>query len=121
MADETSKGAGTPSQVQERLHEVARLLRDAKHLDKDARQALADLAEEIRTVFAATTVPSDEEVRLAQHASQLIDALHRQHQSNVVAAARDRLDEAVISAGSRSPLLAGLSRQLLDLLATLGI
>jgi hypothetical protein len=121
MADETDAGRGSLSNVQERLQEVASLLGDATHLDPAARQALAGLAEEMRSALAATNVPSDEELRLAQHATQLIDALHRQQQSNVVTAARQRLDKAILSTEFRAPVLAGLGRQLLDLLATLGI
>jgi len=121
MADDLDDLSGSLEQVQSRLQEVVALLQDADHLDADARQSLAGLAEEMHTLLEATTVPSDEEVRLVQRATEVIDALHRQHPPGALSAARGRLDQAVLSAESRAPLVAGLGRRFLDVLANLGI
>ncbi len=47
-----------PSAIPARLHEVARLLRDAQHLDPEAQQSLANLADELANTLSASGVPS---------------------------------------------------------------
>jgi hypothetical protein len=103
------------------LQEVVALLRDADHLDADARQSLAALAEEMQRFLDTTSAPTDEELHLVQRATEVIDALHRQHPPSALSAARGRLDQAVLSAESRAPMVAGLGRRFLDVLANLGI
>jgi hypothetical protein len=110
-----------PSSVPARLHEVARLLRDADHLDPEAQQSLADLADELANSLGTSAVPSAEEVQLANLAGRLIQALHQPESAAPVAATRHRLQEAIVAAEARAPLAAGLARRLLDVLADIGI
>ncbi len=109
-----------PSAIPARLHEVARLLRDAQHLDPEAQQSLANLADELANTLSASGVPSAEEAQLGQLAGQLIQALHKGEEAPVVAT-RDRLQSAILRAEARAPFAAGLARQLLDAIANLGI
>jgi hypothetical protein len=110
-----------PSSVPARLRELARLLRQADHLEPEAQQALADLADEMANTLGASAVPSAEEVQLAQLAGQLIQELHQSEGAAPAAATRHRLQEAIVATEARAPFAAGLARQLLDVLADLGI
>lgn len=121
MPEPEQVNPASPSTVPARLHEVARLLRDVRHLDPEAQKALADLADELADALGASGVPSAEEVRLAQRAGELIAALHERPDTGPPPAARHRLQEAIVAAEARAPFAAGLARQLLDALANLGI
>jgi hypothetical protein len=110
----------SPSGVPARLREVARLLRDAEHLEPEAQKSLADLADELANTLTTSGIPSAEEVQLGQLASQLIQALHKGEEAPV-RATRHRLQEAILAAETRAPFAAGIARQLLDALANLGI
>jgi len=121
MPDEPQGGPAGASAVPARLHEVARLLRDAKHLGPQERASLAALADELANALSTSRVPSAEEVQLAQRTSQLIQALHQQEDPAPLAATRHRLQEAILAAEVKAPFAAGLARQVLDVLANLGI
>ncbi len=120
MPEELQGGPASASAVPARLHEVARLLRDAKHLGPQERASLAALADELAKALGTSPVPSAEEMQLAQLSSQLIQALHRQEEAPL-AATRHRLQEAILAAEVKAPFAASLARQLLDILANLGI
>jgi hypothetical protein len=120
MPDPQPPGPTPPSAIPGRLREVARLLRQADHLEPEAQQSLADLADELANTLGTSGVPTAEEVQLGQLAGQLIAALHR-GESAPVAATRDRLQKAVVAAETRAPFAAGIARQLLDAIANLGI
>jgi hypothetical protein len=110
----------SPSAVPARLREVARLLRDAEHLEPEAQKSLADLADELANTLTTSGVPSAEEVQLGQLAGQLIQALHKGEKAPV-RVTRHRLQEAILAAETRAPFAAGIARQLLDALANMGI
>jgi hypothetical protein len=110
-----------PSSVPDRLHEVAQLLRRAEHLGPEARQALAELADELAGAVAGGAVGSAEGQHLAATAGHLIEVLRHRRDEGTVAAARRRLREAVLAAEARAPVAAGLAHRLLDALADLGI
>jgi hypothetical protein len=111
----------SPSAVPARLHEVARLLRDADHLGPEAQRALAELADELANALGSSNVASAEEVLLAQRVSELMAALHARQDSGPPPATRHRLQEAILAAEARAPFAAGLAQRLLDALANLGI
>jgi hypothetical protein len=110
-----------PSAVPDRLREIAQLLRSADHLEPEAQQSLADLAEELAKALNAGGVPSTEEAQLGQQAGQLIQALHQEEAAAPLAAKRHLLQEAIQAAQARAPFAAGLARQLLDAIANIGI
>ena len=119
---ESPQGSPTGgTQVPAQLHEAARLLREAEHLQPEERQSLADLADELARVLSTSPVPSTEELQLAELTRQLIQALHEQEDPAPLAATRHRLQEAILAADVKHPFAAGLARQLLDVLANLGI
>jgi hypothetical protein len=109
----------SPSDVTARLREVARLVREADHLDPDAQQSLADLAEQMADNLSRAHVPTPEEAELGKLAGELIEALRREE--NPAAGTRHRLQEAIVAAETRAPLAAETARELLDVIANLGI
>jgi hypothetical protein len=114
---------GTPSlpEVQARLHDVARLLRESQAIDPQTRQSLAELVDELGAALRSTSVDPAEAAHLAQTAAQLAEALHHRHDQGRLAQVRDRLEQTVLAAEARAPFAAGLVRRLLDALANVGI
>jgi len=109
----------TPPVIAARLREVARLVRQADHLEPEAQRSLADLAEQLANAMSTPHALTAEEAELGQLAEQLIHELHREE--TPAAATRHRLQEAVVAAEARAPFAAGIARQLLDVIANLGI
>jgi hypothetical protein len=107
--------------VQGRLHEVARLLRESNQVDPDTRSILAELVDELSETLQSSQVPPTEVERLAGTTAQLAEALHRPHPSGWLAQARDRFEEAALRAEARAPVAVGLARRLLDALSNIGI
>jgi len=121
MPEQQPTGPAGSSAVPARLREVARLLRQADHLDPEAQQSLAALAEELADALGSSSVPSAEEAELGQLAGQLIEELHRDEGAVPAEATRHRLQEAILAAEARAPFAAGLAQRLLDALANIGI
>jgi hypothetical protein len=107
--------------IQARLHGVAQLLRESRHLDPKVQLALAELLEEFGKAFDATTAPPEEVIHLADDTAHLIEALHQGKDTGLVTSARNRLQRAVIEADAHAPFLVGIARKLLDALVSLGI
>ena len=121
MAEPESQPAASSEERAAALHAVARALRETPHLGREAKQALADFLdalEDPRTTAAAS--PADVN-RLTERATILLNALRHQHDTGVLADARDRLEEAVLRAESAAPVMAGALRRLLDALANIGL
>jgi hypothetical protein len=110
----------TVAEVQASLHVIARVLRTAPHLTPETRLALAELLEELAGTLGSALPPA-EMAHLTDRAAGLLQALQRPHDEGVLTAARERLDEAVVGAEVRAPLLTGVIRRLLDALAQIGI
>jgi hypothetical protein len=113
--------ANPPVPDHARLREAAQLLREAHHLGPEAQQELAALTEKLADALARGDLPPEEEERLARSAFDFIEALHQQHEQGLLAAARDRLEQALVAAEGRAPVTVGLVRQMLDVLAGIGI
>lgn len=111
----------TPAQIEARLQEVARLLRESPSLDEDARRTLAELVDELAAALPAAGLPPDEAARLAGTAAHLADALHHQHGPEKVGQARSLMEEAALAVESRAPATTDLVRRFLDALAGIGI
>jgi hypothetical protein len=109
------------SELEASIHELARLVRAAQHLDPEAQRALADLVDELSNTLHAGTVPPEETSRLAETATHLARALHQGQEEKAVAHARHRFREAIALAETKAPVVTGVARRLLDILADLGI
>jgi hypothetical protein len=107
--------------IQKRLHEVARLLRESRTVDPGSRQILAELVEELSRTLQSSHAAPEELAQLAGTTAQLAEALHRKHDTGWLGQTRDRFEEAVARAEARAPVAVGIGRRLLDALANIGI
>jgi len=121
MPEQPPSGASAPLGVQPSLHAVAEILRDPHPLNHEVRKALAEFVDELGTALAGSSVPPAEVTHLADSAAHLVKMVHRQDAPGMLAAARDRLEAAILATESKAPLAAGLARRLLDALANIGI
>jgi hypothetical protein len=121
VSDNPSSNLLSVMDVQGRLHEVARLLRESGSLDAASQRALAELVDELSRSLQAGNVPPTEVAHLADSTAHLAEALHHQHDTGIVGKARERLEGAVVQAEAHAPLAVGLARRVLDALANIGI
>lgn len=111
----------TPPEVPASLHAIAGLLRQGHHLGPEAQQALAELVDEMGTALEPGKEPTAEMAHLAESTAHLVQVLHQGRDRGVLAAARNRLEQAALAAESQAPTLAGLVHRLIDTLSNLGI
>lgn len=119
MGEELPSGP-VPSELQAKLRTAAQELRHARHIDPEAQRALADLVLELAEAIDPNA-PCDRTAHLAESSSQVLEALHHAPETGLLATARERLEEAAASAESKAPVAAGIARQLVDLLAGIGV
>jgi hypothetical protein len=110
-----------PSGIQASLHTIAEVLRDPHPLNAEARQALAELMDELGALLAAPSVPQQALAHLAQSTAHLVQAVHGRADEGRLATARGRLEQAILGVESQAPLAAGIARRVLDALANIGI
>jgi hypothetical protein len=108
-------------EVEASIHALSQLLREAHHLGPEAQEQLAQLVDELGSALGSGTISSAELAHLRSSTARLVEALHQRRDERTVESARDRLEEAVIAAESKAPVVAGVARRLLDALASLGI
>ena len=121
MPEQNPQAAPSAEDRAASLHAVARALRGAKHLGPEARQALAEFLDALNDPETTAAASPADVHRLTDRATHLLQALQHQHEPGVLAAARDRLEEAVLRAESEAPVTAGAFRRLLDALANIGL
>src|SRR5947209_1973412 len=121
MSEQTPSNPPVPPEVQDSLHTINRLLRDTHHLGPQAQQTLANLVGELRNALGSSKASPEELAHLTDSTAKLVEAVHQQREEGVLTAARDRLEEAVIAAETRAPVVTGVIRRLLDALSNLGI
>ncbi|SRR5260370_40831750 len=107
--------------VRARLDEVVRLLDHADAVSPELRRDLLAVTDELRRALDAGTMPTAEVARLAYGTAHLAESLRRRHEEGILARARDRLEEAVLAAEARAPVVSGLIHRLLETLANIGI
>jgi hypothetical protein len=112
------EGAGPPAV--DHIEELARRLRDAEHLDPEARAEMADLLRSLALELDRGE-PSEHEEHLAHTTAQLVRAVHDQHEPGRVEAARGRLDQAIAKVGAKSSVATDIVVRLADVLAGIGI
>jgi hypothetical protein len=121
MAEQPNPGTPAFEDVRGRLQAVLEEVLAADHLEPKTRRALTRLIDELNRALAVKPVPQEEVTRLAERTAQLAEALHQQKGAGPLQRAQDRVREAAAAAEARAPVLTGLTEQLLDALATLGI
>jgi hypothetical protein len=120
MLDIPEPSGPSVSEIRTRLRAVAGMLRESRTIDPESQRILAELVDELSAALQSSSVPPGEVAHIAESTAHLADSLHQQHDQGVLASARDRLEEAVLNAESRSTIV-GLARRLLDALANIGI
>jgi hypothetical protein len=121
MTEQPAPTSPAAAEVQARLHELAQVLRTAHRLEPEAQAALANLVDELSALLDPAVPPSAATAHLADSAVQLAHELQKPPNKTLLAAAKDRLQEAMARAEAEAPLATGLARQFLDTLADLGI
>lgn len=121
MPEQPTPAADQASALEANIHELARVVREARRLDPEARRALADLVDELSRTLQTAPHSAEETARVAQSAAHLAQALQAEREQTVLATARSRLEDAAARAAARAPGVSGLARRVLDVLADLGI
>ncbi len=121
MTDQNVPDAQSMAQMRADLHEMARLLREGGHLEPQAQRSLAGLLEELGSELDSAAVPSQHTAHLAETISHVARSLHEKRQPTLIAAARDRLQEAATWAEAEAPVATGIVRRFIDVLASIGI
>lgn len=111
----------TPPEVRGTLHYLARVLREADHLEPAAQRELADLVEELGRSLTPDQLPEDDAARLASSAAHLALAVRERRDEAYLQSARERLEDAALRVEEQAPVAAGLLQRILSALADLGI
>src|SRR4051812_20755339 len=91
--------------VRARLDEVTRLLGPADAVGPELRRDLVGLTQELRRALDAGAMTPAEAARLADSALRLAQGLRQRQDEGVLGRARDRLEEAVLAAEARHPVV----------------
>lgn len=120
MPERTSEGPVPEPMAADDIAELARRLRDADHLEPEARAELADLLHELAEALDQPE-PSAQTEHLARSTAHLVRAWHGGAEHGRIGAARERLEDAVARAEAKLPVATGIVLRLIDTLSGLGI
>jgi hypothetical protein len=118
MQDQPAKGEIPDPPVD--IEELARRLREAEHLEPEAREQGAELLNELAAALDQAE-PSAHTEHLTQSTAQLVLAVKDRHDPGLIESAIDRLEEAVLRAEAKAPVATGIALRLIDVLAATGI
>jgi hypothetical protein len=107
--------------VQANLKQLAQLLRQADHLEPEAKDALANLVDQLSQVLDPAALPSEATTQLAANTANLVQNLQPEQNVSLIEAARRRVQDAVYRAETEAPVAADIAQRLLDAIANLGI
>lgn len=113
--------ADKESDIKSRLHAIAGLLHQTGRMGEITRQELAHLLDELAEALHAEDLSADQRTHLAESTQHLLEAVQQQGEAGVLAAARNRLQKAVVAVEADAPVAAGLIRRVMDALGNLGI
>jgi hypothetical protein len=118
---EQGSGSQDDSSIQKSLHEIAKVLREARHLPPEAQRELSELLDELSGAIDPGHMPSAENAHLAASAAHLMQALHEPREPGLLTGAKERLEQAALRAEAEAPLVTGILHRLIEALADLGI
>jgi Domain of unknown function (DUF4404) len=121
MPEPSNSGSPAAAQVRAYLHTIAELLREVPHLGPEAQGLLAELVAELSDAMDAETVPAADLAHLADTAAQLVRAAHRGEHHGILGKAQEKLEAAAATLEADAPMIAGLTRRLIEALSNLGI
>src|SRR5947209_19447004 len=87
-----------PSAIQANFHELAALLRRSRHLEPEVQSELSELLDELSRALDPSALSSTETAHLATSAAHLVQSLHQEHPPGLLAAAKERLEDAAFRA-----------------------
>jgi hypothetical protein len=106
--------------IQDQLRTIARLLHEVHPLSAETQRLLGALLAELSDALGDETIAPDRLAHFTATTARLVEAVHREERHHV-AGLRDRLAHAAAEVETNHPILAGLARQLIDALSSLGI
>lgn len=118
MSDSLPKSETPEPPVIDEIGELARGLREADHLEPEARGEAADLLGALAEVLDKPSAHAED---LAQSTAQLVRAVKDQHEPGLIEAAWDRVETAVARAETKAPAATDIVLRLIDVLAGIGI
>ena len=121
MPQQSSPDLPADANLEAKLQSIAQLLRQADHLSPEVQKALAEIVEELGKALHSATVSSEEAKSLADSTAHLVRALHQRQNQGLLAAARDRMKQAITRVEYQAPFAAQIAGRLLDTLASFGI
>lgn len=107
--------------LRDRLLAGAERLRGLDHLEPEDQIAVANLVRELADLLDPNTNGAESEAQLAEQSAALLQAIEARHDTGLIASARDRLEEAAARAEAAAPVATGVVRQLIDVLAGIGV
>jgi hypothetical protein len=120
MAEQPPPEPHSRLELRRRLQELGRLLRQAKHLEPEAQQELANVVDELGQALESGDLESGTTSHLADSTGRLVEALREQHKG-LLASARDGLERVVVQAEGEAPVATGFAQRLIEVLSNLGI
>jgi hypothetical protein len=121
MSEPQPTGPTDAAEAAARLHEIARRLRVTQHLGTEEQQALADLADELGIALERPTTASAATPALAESVTHLAEALQHRQTGGLLQGVRQRLEDMAAAMEARTPHVAAFARELVEVLANLGI
>ncbi|HXG08587.1 MAG TPA: DUF4404 family protein [Gemmataceae bacterium] len=109
------------AEVHANLRLAAQLLRQPHHLGPEVQESLAEVVAELEHALESGTLSAEEMTHLHDSTAHLVEALRQHRDAGLLAAARDRLTRTYAAAEAQAPFAAGITRRLLDALASIGI
>jgi hypothetical protein len=119
MTEQPTPDVEAAQPVRDRLQELAGRLREAHHLTPEARGELAELVGEL----AAALDPAVSQAlaaHLAQTSEHLTRVLDEGRHAGPLASARRQLEALAVQAETKAPVISGVVRRLIDVLAGIG-
>jgi proline dehydrogenase len=104
-----------------RLHEIAQRLRQQGPLGPEEQRSLADLADELGAALERPATASESTPALADTITHLAQTMQHPHNRGLLERVRERLEDAAANMEARSPHVAAFTRELVDIIAGLGI
>jgi hypothetical protein len=121
MSEPEPEGPPASEDAAGRLHEIAGRLRAMHHLGPEEQRALADLADQLGMALERPLTASAQTPALAESITHLANALQRGQTGGPLQAVRQRLEEVAAKLEARTPNVAAFAREVVDVLASLGI
>ena len=120
MPEHSPRGEGPSTPILDEIEVLARHLREAAHLEPEARAKAANLLRDLAEALDRPE-PSAQVEHLARSAAGLARAVNDRHEPGLIEAARGRVEQAIARAEAKAPVATDVVLQLVDVLSGLGI